>query len=126
MRRLSVADQGIDDPRIHLEDQRTHDRLVERDLAIQVDQFTALQAEVREPVRTLALTVDLVRQATLFPKAASEDFAASLLGHGRDGARDSARIATEPVGIENEHRFVNVLCHVAAPEKRDGSPETED
>ena len=64
--------------------------------------------KIDQPVRALALSLDGIGQAALFPEAADEDLAAGLLDQIGQLARNAVRIAAETGRVQDKHRFVDV------------------
>ena len=105
--RQRMGHQGVDDPRLDLQEQHPQDVVGDLALPLQFDQPRAVQAEVGQPVGAFALSLDGIGQAPLFPEAADEHLAAELLDHGGNLARHRFVIPPKTVGIENEHAFVD-------------------
>ena len=71
-------------------------------------QFQAVEAQIDQPIRALALSLDGIGQTPLFPKAADKDLAAGLLDQIGQLARNAVRIAAETVRVQDKHRFIDV------------------
>ena len=78
---------------------------------LRAGQLAAVELEVGQPVGALAVAVDRIGQAALFPQPADQHLAAQLLDHLGNLARHAGRIAGVAIRVENEHAFVNVDSH---------------
>ena len=65
--RQGMGHQGVDDPRLDLQEQHAEDVFGDLALPPQVGQPAAVQAEVGQPVRALALSLDRDRPDAALP-----------------------------------------------------------
>ena len=61
---LGVLDQGLHQPRLDLQRQAAHDGFVDPQLAVELDQLAAIEAEVGQPIGALLVAADRDRPAS--------------------------------------------------------------
>ena len=123
--RRYVREREIDasDARLMLSELRALDlqrhaaknRLVDPNLAVEIGQLAAVDAEIGQPVGPLLVPVDRIGQLLLVPQSADEHFAAELADKIGNRAAKLPRILGIFVGIQDHHAFVDVLGQVISP-----------
>ena len=83
--------------------------------AIELDQPSALEAEVSQPIGTFALPINRVGQSLLVPQAICQYFAFQIFDHLWNRSRNPIGISGISIRIEDKQTFVNVLCQSFTP-----------
>ena len=115
--RFGMSDEFVHDTRIDFDEKIANVRIEQIELTIQFGKFEAVEAEVHQPIKALALTFDRVRKTTFFPLTANENFTAGIRNKFVNLSGDTFRITGETSGVQNKHSFVNVESQSSTPDK---------
>src|SRR5262249_43892387 len=94
-----------------VQDERAQNRLVEREVMLDVEQVLPLGAEIGQVVEPFLVPLDRISQAALVPRPAGQDLGVVALQDGGDLLGRGLNVARYLVGIKKKHAFVDISCH---------------
>ena len=110
-----MGDQHIDQSRVDSECQVAEDIVIQTACPLEIRKTVSIDAEIDNPVGSLAVATNWVGQFLLIPESRGENFPIQLFNGLIQSCRNTSRIPGIAIGVKQEQAFVNFLAQGQSP-----------